>query len=71
MEARPLEPDYAIAFFNWTRIKIRVEGAVKNKAVYLMLAGLRLRRKLRVRGASHSHCPGDLTTCVRRRSACK
>lgn len=32
-QARPLEPVYAIAFFECLRIKIRDEGAVKNKAV--------------------------------------
>jgi putative transposase len=32
-QGRPLEPVYAIVFFDCLRIKIRVEGAVKNKAV--------------------------------------
>ena len=36
-QARPLEPVYAIVFFDCLRIKIRDEGAVKNKAVYLAI----------------------------------
>ncbi len=32
---RPLEPVYAIVFFDCLRVKIRDEGAVRNKAVYL------------------------------------
>jgi putative transposase len=36
-QARPLEAVYAIVFFDCLRIKIRDEGAVKNKAVYLAI----------------------------------
>ena len=36
-QARPLEPVYALVFFDCLRIKIRDEGAVKNKAVYLAI----------------------------------
>ena len=36
-QARPLEPVYAIVFFDCLRIKTRDEGAVKNKAVYLAI----------------------------------
>ena len=32
---RPLEPVYAVVFFDALRVKIRDEGTVKNKAVYL------------------------------------
>jgi putative transposase len=32
---RPLEPMYAIVFFDALRVKIRDEGTVKNKAIYL------------------------------------
>src|SRR6202048_3940654 len=32
---RPLEPMYAVVFFDALRVKIRDEGTVKNKAVYL------------------------------------
>jgi len=32
---RPLEPLYAVVFFDALRVKIRDEGVVKNKAVYL------------------------------------
>ena len=34
---RPLEPVYAIVFFDALRVKIRDEGMVKNKAVYLAI----------------------------------
>jgi putative transposase len=34
---RPLEPTYAIVFFDAIRVKIRDEGTVKNKAVYLAI----------------------------------
>ncbi len=36
-QARPLEPVYAIVFFDSLRIKIRDEGVVKNKAMYLAI----------------------------------
>lgn len=36
-QARPLEPVYAVVFFDALRVKIRDEGAVKNKAVYLAI----------------------------------
>jgi transposase-like protein len=32
---RPLEPMYAVVFFDALRVKTRDEGTVKNKAVYL------------------------------------
>ncbi len=34
---RPLEAAYAIVFFDALRVKIRDEGVVKNKAVYLAI----------------------------------
>jgi len=34
---RPLEPVYSLVFFNALRVKIRDEGTVRNKAVYLAL----------------------------------
>jgi len=34
-QSRPLEPTYAIVFFDALRVKIRDEGVVRNKAVYL------------------------------------
>ena len=34
---RPLEPMYPLAFFDALRVKVRDEGSVKNKAVYLAL----------------------------------
>lgn len=36
-QARPLEPSYAIVFFDALRVKIRDEGMVRNKAVYLAI----------------------------------
>jgi putative transposase len=36
-QGRPLEPVYAIVFFDCLRVKIRDEGTVKNKAVYLAI----------------------------------
>jgi putative transposase len=36
-QSRPLEPVYAIVYFDALRVKIRDEGAVKNKAVYLAI----------------------------------
>src|SRR5438128_1372584 len=34
---RPLEPMYPIVFFDALRVKIREEGLVRNKAVYIAL----------------------------------
>jgi putative transposase len=34
---RPLDPMYAVVFFDALRVRIRDEGTVKNKAVYLAL----------------------------------
>ena len=39
-QSRPLESTYAVVFFDALRVKIRDEGMVKNKAVYLAI-GLR------------------------------
>lgn len=36
-QSRPLEPTYAIVFFDALRVKIRDEGLVRNKAVYLAI----------------------------------
>lgn len=36
-QSRPLEATYAIVFFDALRVKIRDEGAVRNKAVYLAI----------------------------------
>jgi len=36
-QARPLESSYAIVFFDALRVKIRDEGLVKNRAVYLAI----------------------------------
>ena len=37
-QSRPLDPVYPVIFFDALRVKIRDEGAVKNKAVYVALA---------------------------------
>lgn len=37
-QSRPLDPVYPIVFFDALRVKIRDEGIVKNKAVYVALA---------------------------------
>jgi len=36
-QSRPLESTYAVVFFDCLRVKIRDEGTVKNKAVYLAI----------------------------------
>lgn len=36
-QCRPLEPTYAIVYFDALRVKIRDEGLVRNKAVYLAI----------------------------------
>jgi hypothetical protein len=36
-QARPLEPMYPVMFFDALRVKIREEGLVRNKAIYLAL----------------------------------
>jgi putative transposase len=36
-QARPLEPMYPVVFFDALRVKIREEGLVRNKAIYLAL----------------------------------
>jgi putative transposase len=37
-QSRPLDPMYPIVFFDAIRVKVRDEGIVKNKAVYVALA---------------------------------
>ncbi|MGH7062926.1 MAG: IS256 family transposase, partial [Stellaceae bacterium] len=37
-QSRPLDPVYAVIFFDALRVKIRDEGLVRNKAVYVALA---------------------------------
>jgi putative transposase len=48
-QTRPLEPMYPIVYFDALRLKIRDEGVVKNKAVYLAL-GIRADGKKEVLG---------------------
>jgi len=56
-QARPLEPVYAIVFFDCLRIKIRDEGAVKNNAVYLAI-GMRCSGHKEVLGIRIEHTEG-------------
>jgi transposase-like protein len=44
-QQRPLEPSYVVVFFDCLRVKIRDEGVVKNKAVYVALGVTRAGRK--------------------------
>ena len=44
-QQRPLEPSYVVVFFDCLRVKIRDEGVVKNKAVYIALGVTRAGRK--------------------------
>ena len=39
-QSRPLEPMYPVVFFDALRVKIREDGLVRNKAIYLALAVL-------------------------------
>jgi transposase-like protein len=39
-QARPLEPMYPVVFFDALRVKIREDGVVRNKAIYLALGVL-------------------------------
>jgi putative transposase len=40
-QGRPLEPVYPLVFFDALRVKIRDEGLVRNKAVYVAALGVR------------------------------
>lgn len=71
-QQRPLEPMYPVAFFDALRVKIRDEGVVHNKAIYLALGVRRdgtrdvLRRSI-LRVASRSYArlyPAD-PSCTR------
>jgi putative transposase len=48
-QSRPLDPVYPVVFFDALRVKIRDEGLVKNKAVYVALA---------LDGEGHKHVLG-------------
>lgn len=39
-QSRPLEPMYPVVFFDALRVKIREDGVVRNKAIYLALGVL-------------------------------
>ena len=43
-QSRPLERVYPVVFFDALRVKIRDEGTVRNKAIYLALASARRRQ---------------------------
>ncbi|CAG9245441.1 transposase [Burkholderia diffusa] len=48
-QQRPLEPMYPVMFFDALRVKIRDEGVVRNKAIYLALGVRRARYRRRAR----------------------
>jgi putative transposase len=56
-QARPLEASYAIVFFDALRVKIRDEGLVRNKAVYLAI-GMRASGHKEVLGLWIEHSEG-------------
>ena len=56
-QARPLEASYALVFFDALRVKIRDEGLVKNKAVYLAI-GMRASGHKEVLGLWIEHTEG-------------
>ncbi|MBL8540863.1 MAG: IS256 family transposase [Betaproteobacteria bacterium] len=56
-QARPLEASYALVFFDALRVKIRDEGLVKNKAVYLAI-GMRASGHKEVLGLWIEHSEG-------------
>ena len=56
-QGRPLEKVYAIVFFDALRVKIRDEGAVKNKAVYVAI-GVRCSGHKEVLGLWVEHSEG-------------
>ena len=57
---RPLDAVYPVVFFDALRVKIRDEGLVRNKAVYLALAIIaRARRKYSDCGSSRPRAPSS------------
>ena len=56
-QARPLEASYALVFFDALRVKIRDEGLVKNKSVYLAI-GMRASGHKEVLGLWIEHSEG-------------
>jgi putative transposase len=56
-QLRPLESTYAIVFFDALRVKIRDEGAVRNKAVYLAI-GVRCSGQKEILGLWIEQCEG-------------
>jgi putative transposase len=56
-QSRPLETSYAIVFFDALRVKVRDEGLVKNKAVYLAI-GMRPSGHKEVLGLWIEHSEG-------------
>lgn len=57
---RPLEPTYAVVYFDALRVKIRDEGLVRNKAVYLAFAKAQLAIQFGIRFTMHKARPGRL-----------
>ena len=61
---RPLDPVYPVIFFDALRVKIRDEGVVRNKAVYVALASTaRVRRRCSGCGSSKTKAPSSGCAC--------
>ncbi len=60
-QGRPLDPVYPVVFFDALRVKIRDEGLVKNKAVYVALAldGRRATSTCWACGSSRARAPSS------------
>ena len=53
-QTRPLDPVYPVVFFDALRVKIRDEGLVRNKAVYVALGAQRRGREGRARAVDRA-----------------
>jgi putative transposase len=60
---RPLEPMYPLVFFDCLRVKIRDEGTVRNKALYLAI-GVNTEGARRCSGCGWSRLKGQSSGCV-------
>ena len=62
-QSRPLESVYAVVFFDALRVKIRDEGLVRNKAVYLAI-GMRCSGHKKSWGYGSNKLKGLSSGCV-------
>ena len=59
-QARPLEPVYPLVFFDALRVKVRDEGTVRNKAVYIALGvAPTAARRSSASGSSRTRAPSS------------